>query len=66
MAAAGTDDPELAALYSEKAELERRIAALRAQKDAMDPALYDQELETLLVELALTTRAIREREEKER
>ncbi len=66
VAAAGTDDPELAALYSEKAELERRIAALRAQKDAMDPALYDQELETLLVELALTTRAIREREEKER
>lgn len=66
VAAAIADDPELAGLYREKEGLERRITALRAQKDAMDPALYEQELEALLVELALTARAIRELEEKQR
>jgi hypothetical protein len=57
-------DPELAALYSEKQQLEEEIAALRQRKDEMDAVAYEQQLEELLVELTLTTRAIRELEEK--
>ena len=55
-------DPELAALYGQRQELEERIAALTALKDTMDAEQYEVELEELLVELTLTTRAIRERE----
>ena len=55
-------DPELAALYAQRGEIEERIAALTALKDAMDVEQYEAELEELLVELTLTTRAIRERE----
>ncbi len=55
-------DPELAALYAEKSKLEERVIALRQMKDGMDPEAYERELEALLVELALKTRAIRERE----
>jgi hypothetical protein len=57
-------DPRLAALYEEKRRLEEEIAGLRLRKDEMDPEVYDRELEELLVELALNTRAIRELEEK--
>lgn len=55
-------DPELAALYGQRQELEEQIAALTALKDTMAAELYEAELEGLLVELTLTTRAIRERE----
>ncbi len=55
-------DPELAALYAEKSKLEERVIALRQMKEGMDPEVYERELEALLVELALKTRAIRERE----
>ena len=55
-------DPELAALYEQRRAIEERIAALTALKDAMDAERYEAELEELLVELTLTTRAIRERE----
>ncbi len=55
-------DPELAALYAEKSKLEERVITLRQMKDGMDPEVYERELEALLVELALKTRAIRERE----
>ena len=55
-------DPELAALYRQRQELEEQIAALAALKDTMDAEQYEAELEGLLVELTLTTRAIRERE----
>jgi hypothetical protein len=58
-----SDDPELAALYADQARLEDALATLRARKDAMDPAVYQAELERLLIELARTGRAIREREE---
>jgi hypothetical protein len=54
-------DPELRALYEQKLALERRIDELRRIKDTMDPAAYMVELEALLVDLALTERAIRER-----
>ncbi len=55
-------DPELAALYERRGELEERIASLTALKDTMDAERYETELEDLLVELTLTTRAIREKE----
>lgn len=53
------DDPELAALLVEKTRLETAIAELRALKDTMDPAVYDAELETLVLELAAANRSIR-------
>ncbi len=55
-------DPELAGLYQQRQELEERIAALTALKDVMDAEQYEAELEELLVELTLTTRAIRGKE----
>ncbi len=55
-------DPELAALYRQRQELEEQIAALTALRDTMQAEQYEAELEGLLVELTLTTRAIRERE----
>ena len=55
-------DPELAALYEQRQELEERIAALTVLKDTMDAQQYEAELEELLVELTLTTRAIRDKE----
>jgi len=58
-----SDDPALAALYADQARLEDAVATLRARKDAMDPAAYETELEQVLIELARTGRAIREREE---
>jgi hypothetical protein len=60
---AAPGDPELAALYAERARLEAEVQALRGGKDDMDPARYEAELEELLVSLALTNRAIRAREE---
>jgi hypothetical protein len=55
-------DSVLAALYNEKRGLEERIATLTNLKDEMEEAVYEAELEELLVELALKNRAIRERE----
>ena len=57
-------DPELRALLDAQRVLENEVAALRLRKDAMDPADYEKQSEKLLTELALKTRAIRERENK--
>ena len=57
-------DPALRALYSERDELEARVAALKLLKASMDPARYAKELEQLLTELALKSRVIREKEAK--
>ena len=62
VAARAADDPELAALLEKKRELEDAVVELRAKKDDMDPAAYETQLEQLLVELATTSRAIRQRE----
>ena len=51
--------PELRALYEEKAAIEARIADLRRVKDQMSQERYEEELEELLVELALKNREIR-------
>lgn len=55
-----TSDPRLADLYAEKRQLEEEIEALRAIKSGMEASAYEQQLEELLVRLALNARAIRE------
>ncbi len=52
-------DPRVAALVAERQALESQVATLRARKDSLDPAVYDRELERLLVAIAERTRAIR-------
>jgi hypothetical protein len=62
--AAVASNPELKALYEQKRELEARIETLRGMKSKMDPAVYEKELEKLLVDLALKNQAIRKLEGK--
>lgn len=56
------DDPELRALYETRLQLEQEVARLRARKTDLDPETYEAELERLALELARTSRTIRERE----
>ncbi len=63
-AAAQAAAPALRALLEERDALERQVTELRLRKDGMDPARYDQELERLLTQLALKTKAIRDAEGK--
>jgi hypothetical protein len=56
---ANVTDPVLKGLLEQRAELERRLDALRARRDTMEAAAYDRELEALLVEIALKDREIR-------
>ena len=51
-------DPALAALYAEKSRLEAAIEDLKAVRESMTEADYEDTLEALLVDLALTTREI--------
>jgi hypothetical protein len=53
------DDPELARLYQERADIQARIAEVRALRDSMEEDRYLDTLEPLLVELALKNREIR-------
>jgi hypothetical protein len=55
-------DPEMRALVGEREEIQKQIDALKLQKDRIEPARYEQEMERLLTDLALKTRAIRELE----
>ena len=57
------DDPDLRLLYDERQELEDRVDELRRLRGGTDVAQYEQELETLLVQLALKSREIRQLEE---
>lgn len=52
-------NPILRELYEGKAEIEARIEALRAIKNQMSQERYENQLEELLVELALKNREIR-------
>ena len=61
---ASTADPALRALIAQKQALEDEIAVLKTKKGAMPTDVYTQELERLVTELALKTRAIREIEAK--
>ncbi len=57
-----TSDPVLRGLLEERRKLEEQIESLRLIKDAMPAADYDQQMEALLIELALKNREIRARE----
>ena len=59
-AGAGSAPAELEALRKKKRELETSLGELRARKTALPADRYREQLEALLVELARTTRAIRE------
>jgi len=58
--AVDTSDPEMKALVDERDALDREIAALKLKKTAMDEAQYDGQMERLLTDLALKTKAIRD------
>jgi hypothetical protein len=58
-------DPAMRALVAEREAIQKDIDALKARKDTLDPARYDQEMERLLTNLALKTKAIRDREAKQ-
>ena len=55
-------DPDVRALVEQQKALEGRIAGLRAAKGTMEAAQYERDLEQLLIELARTTRAIKEKQ----
>jgi hypothetical protein len=59
-----TSDPAVRALVEERDAIERQIAALRLMKPSLDAAQYDAQMEKLLTELALKTKAIRDRQAK--
>ena len=48
------------ALVDERDALDRQIAALKLKKTAIDEAQYDAQMEKLLTDLALKTKAIRD------
>ena len=62
-AASGPAPAELEALRKKKLQLESSLRKLRTRKAALPSDRYQEQLETLLVELARTTRAIREQAE---
>ena len=51
-------------LVDERDALDQQIAALQLEKNTMDEAKYQAQLEKLLTELALKTKAIRDRQAK--
>jgi hypothetical protein len=53
-------DPAMKTLADEKDAIDRQIAVLKLKKNTMDEALYDAQLEHLLTDLALKTKAIRD------
>ena len=57
-----TDDPALLAAYDARDAFQQRVAAHQMLKDSMEPAVYDEELERLFIELALKNREIRQLE----
>ena len=62
--AAVAANPALKALYDERKALEEKVATLRSMKASMDAAIYERELEKLLVELAEKNQQIRQAEGK--
>jgi hypothetical protein len=56
---AAATNPRLVALYNEKRSLEDRIEGLRKIKDSIPPAMYEDQLEKLLIDLAQKTQEIK-------
>jgi hypothetical protein len=54
-------DPELAALIARQRVLEEQAEALKLRKPSMSPAQWESQFETLMIELARVSRAIRAR-----
>jgi len=57
-------NPAMKALVDEKDAIDQQIAALKLKKNSMDDAQYEAQLEKLLTELALKTKAIRDLQSK--
>jgi hypothetical protein len=62
--ASASADPAMRALLEERDALEEQIAQLRLKKESMDAARYEEQLEKLVTDLALKSRAIRDLEAK--
>ena len=62
VAAADAGDPQLAALRLERRDVERRLDDLKSRKATTAAASYEQELESLLLDLARKDAEIRRRE----
>lgn len=58
--AVDTSDPAMRALVDERNALEQQIAGLKLKKGSMPDAQYDAQMEKLLTDLALKTKAIRD------
>ena len=58
--AVDTSDPAMKALVDARDALDREIAALKLKKAAIDEAQYDGQMEKLLTDLALKTKALRD------
>jgi len=56
-------DQELVALYQKKRVIEQAIAALQRDKGRLEPTVYEQRLEEMLLDLAATNKTIRDRED---
>jgi hypothetical protein len=54
-------DPELQRLLVRQRELSDQVDALRRRRPSMTPEAFDQEFETLIIELALVSRDVRRR-----
>jgi hypothetical protein len=59
------NDPEVRSLVEQRDAIERDIAALKLMKATMDEAKYDAQMEKLLTDLAVKTKALRDRQKKE-
>jgi len=63
---ADTSDPAVKKLVDEKDAIDRQIAALKLRKTSLPEAQYEQQMEQLLTDLALKTKAIRDLQKKDR
>jgi hypothetical protein len=61
-AAVDTSDPEMKALVDQRTAIEQKIDGLKLRKPSMDAAEYETQMESLLTELALKTKAIRDKQ----
>ena len=55
-------EPAMRALVAEREAIQKDIDALKGNKDRLESVRYDQKMERLLTDLALKTKAIRDRE----
>jgi hypothetical protein len=62
LASAASSDPRVTELRRQRRAIEEKIGALKARKDGMPSAQYEDELEKLLVELARSEAALRQKE----